>query len=155
MPAHPNIINDPPADPGWTVFANSRGDRTGGIDVASLMAGIPGPPERQVVKQTPVPAAATKPVLIRVSHMEQAQILYKVMPVYPDIARRTRLSGVVNLVGIIATDGSIQSLRVIHGHPFLVNAAVEAVRQWRYKPTILNGQPVEVEAPIDVTFTLQ
>jgi protein TonB len=155
MPAHPNIINDPPADPGWIAFANSRGDRTGGIDVASLMAGIPGPPERQVVRQTPVPVATTKPVLIRVSHMEQAQILYKVMPVYPDIARRTRLSGVVNLIGIIATDGSIQSLRVIHGHPFLVNAAVEAVRQWRYKPTILNGQPVEVEAPIDVTFTLQ
>jgi protein TonB len=87
--------------------------------------------------------------------MEPAKLLVKVVPVYPAMARTTRTQGTVYLLGVIATDGTIQSLHVISGHPLLVNAALDAVRQWRYKPTILNGRAVEVEAPISVTFTLQ
>jgi protein TonB len=87
--------------------------------------------------------------------MEPAKLLVKVVPAYPPMARTTRTQGTVCLLGVIATDGTIQSLHVISGHPLLVNAALDAVRQWRYKPTILNGRAVEVEAPISVTFTLQ
>jgi protein TonB len=70
------------------------------------------------------------------------------------LARAARIQGIVQLIGVIATDGTIQHLQVVSGHALLVPAAVAAVRQWRYSPTTLNGDPVEVVAPITVTFTL-
>jgi len=86
--------------------------------------------------------------------VQMAKLLRKVIPVYPQLARSARISGVVRLIGIIAKDGTIQNLQVVSGHPLLTQAAVEAVRQWVYKPTLLNGTPVEVIAPIEVNFTL-
>ena len=83
-----------------------------------------------------------------------AKLLRKVMPVYPALARSARISGVVRLVGIIGKDGTIQNLQLVSGHPLLAHAALEAVQQWIYKPTLLNGTPVEVIAPIEVNFTL-
>ena len=65
------------------------------------------------------------------------------------------MSGVVELAGVLGVDGRIHELRVLRGHPLLVNAAMEAVRQWVYEPTLLNGQPVEVSAPIIVNFILK
>ena len=76
------------------------------------------------------------------------------IPEYPVLARQARVSGVVELVGIIGVDGIIRQLKVISGHPLLVKAAVDAVTQWRYQPTLLSNEPVEVIAPIRVTFTL-
>jgi protein TonB len=64
------------------------------------------------------------------------------------------VSGVVELLGVLSTDGRIHELKVVRGHPLLVAAALDAVRQWIYEPTLLNGQAVEVAAPITVTFTL-
>ena len=78
----------------------------------------------------------------------------QVVPMYPQMARQMRISGVIHLLGIIAKDGTIQRLQVLTGHPLLRQAALDAVSQWVYRPTILNGQPVEVEAPIDLIFTL-
>ena len=78
----------------------------------------------------------------------------KVIPAYPPLARQARVSGTVQLIGVIAKDGTIQQLQVVGGHPLLVKAALDAVRQWIYRPTLLNGQAVEVIAPIDVIFTL-
>ena len=83
-----------------------------------------------------------------------AKLLRKVIPVYPALAHQARVSGTVQLIGIIARDGTIQKLEVVSGHPLLVKAALDAVRQWIYRPTLLNGQAVEVIAPIDVIFTL-
>jgi periplasmic protein TonB len=77
-----------------------------------------------------------------------------VEPLYPPLARQIRLEGRVELHAIIARDGSVQSLEAISGHPLLIPAALEAVRQWRYRPTILNGQPVEVDTHITVIYTL-
>lgn len=92
---------------------------------------------------------------IRVSiGVQMAKLVKKVIPEYPPLARTARVSGVVHLLGVIAKDGTIQNLQVIGGHPLLARAALEAVRQWVYQPTLLNGQPVEVIAPIDVNFTL-
>jgi protein TonB len=85
----------------------------------------------------------------------EARILKRVIPEYPALARQARISGIVHLVGIIGRDGLVKSLNVIGGHPILVKAALEAVQQWRYCPTLLNGQPVDVTAPISVYFTLQ
>ena len=84
----------------------------------------------------------------------EGKLARKVMPVYPVLARAARISGIVRLVGIVGTDGNIRRLDVVSGHPLLVDAAIDAVRQWGYRPTMLNGVPVEVVAPIDVTFRL-
>ncbi len=83
-----------------------------------------------------------------------AKLVRKVIPEYPPIARAARISGVVRLIGTIGKDGTIRNLQLVSGHPMLAHAALEAVQQWVYKPTLLNGKPVEVIAPIEVNFTL-
>ena len=93
------------------------------------------------------------PVLVG-GAVQAAKLLKQVVPMYPRPARQLRISGTVHLLGIIAKDGTIQRLQALSGHPLLRQAAIEAVSQWVYRPTVLNGQPVEVEAPIDVIFTL-
>jgi protein TonB len=86
--------------------------------------------------------------------VQQAKLIHKVVPVYPPLAKMTRVSGTVHLTGIIATDGTIRDLHVESGPPLLIQAALEAVRQWIYKPTLLSGTPVEVVTSISVAFTL-
>ena len=76
----------------------------------------------------------------------------QVEPVYPMIARRARVQGRVTLRAVISAQGTIESLQVIDGHPMLVSAALDAVKQWRYKPYMLSGQPVEVETTVFVNF---
>jgi protein TonB len=84
-----------------------------------------------------------------------ASLIYGPKPEYPALAKQARISGVVHLHAFIGMDGAVQSLSVIApAHPLLAPAAMEAVRQWRYKPTMLNGEPVEVETTIDVSFSL-
>jgi periplasmic protein TonB len=78
----------------------------------------------------------------------------KTVPQYPAIARAARIQGTVVLQATIAKDGAIQNLRVINGPPMLQQAAIDAVRSWRYKPYLLNGEPVEVETTINVIFNL-
>jgi protein TonB len=78
-----------------------------------------------------------------------------VEPVYPEIAVRTRVSGKVELEGVIGIDGRIHELRAVSGSPLLIRAALDAVRQWVYKPLTLNGEPVEVVQSIVVNFNLK
>lgn len=102
-------------------------------------------------------AALVKPTpkSIRTSTgVQQAMLIHEVKPPYPPIARSARISGIVRLAAVIARDGTIQHLQLISGPPLLVKAALEAVQQWRYKPTLLSGEPVEVITEIDVNFTL-
>jgi protein TonB len=87
-------------------------------------------------------------------NVQAAKLLKQVVPAYPQTARQLRISGTVRMLGIIGRDGTIRKLQVLSGHPLLRQAAVDAVSQWVYRPTVLNGQAVEVEAPIDVIFTL-
>jgi protein TonB len=107
-------------------------------------------------KSEPAPVESTAPTgpVRMTSDIQAAKLLKKVLPIYPPLARQARVSGTVRLQGIIAKDGTIQNLQVLSGHPLLIQAALNAVRQWVYRPTILNSQPVEVIAPIDVIFTL-
>jgi protein TonB len=109
-------------------------------------------PARPVVKETP-PSA--QPQQIRRGGEVQASLLiYRPEPVYPPLARQARISGTVRLSAIINTEGRISQLRVLSGHPLLINAAMDAVRRWVYSPTLLNGVPVEVITEITVMFTL-
>jgi protein TonB len=103
--------------------------------------------------QPPISKADPAPVRIGGSVLS-AQLLKKVVPVYPALALQARVSGTVRLEGILTKEGTIRNLQVLSGPPLLIRAALEAVQQWVYKPTLLNGVPVEVIAPIDVVFTL-
>ena len=103
---------------------------------------------------TSVPKAAT-PQRVRVSQgVSQGLLVHKVTPQYPPLARQARIQGVVVLQALIGKDGGIQNLHVVSGHPMLTNSALEAVKEWKYKPYYLNGEPVEVETTINVNFSL-
>jgi len=128
-------------------------------------AGVPGglgtAPFMQFVHEAiiqPKPHVAEPAPLPATPHVggdvQAAKLVKKVTPLYPQMARQVRVSGTVELIGVIAKDGTIQQLQVVSGHPLLVKAALDAVRQWIYSPTLLNGQAVEVIAPINVHFTL-
>jgi protein TonB len=86
--------------------------------------------------------------------VQAAKISNQVRPVYPQLARQARIQGTVRLEAVISKDGTIEELKLVSGHPLLVQAAMDAVKQWRYQPTMLNGVPVEVITTIDVNFTL-
>jgi protein TonB len=100
----------------------------------------------------PRPAPTTRP--IPVSHIQEGNIIRRVQPSYPPMAKMAHVQGQVVLVAIISKAGTIENLRVVSGHPLLVPAAIEAVAQWRYRPYILNDEAVEVETQITVNFML-
>jgi protein TonB len=143
------LDNPPPAlsmtggtEPSHLPFSDAGVSRT---DIAA-------PPAEHQSTATPVKADGLP---VRLSEgVLAAQLIKKVIPVYPPLARQAPISGTVRLEGIVSKDGTIRNLRVLSGHPLLVSAAVDAVRQWVYRPTLLSSVPVEVIAPIDVVFTL-
>ena len=109
-----------------------------------------------IINSTPVavPKVAT-PTRVRVSAgVTEGLLIRKVTPGYPPLARQARIQGAVVLAAVIGKDGSIQNLKVVSGHPMLTSSALEAVRQWKYKPYFLNGEPVEVDTQVTVNFTL-
>ena len=108
----------------------------------------------------PIPPSATetqvkRPRVIRMTTLDPAMLIHRVEPIYPPLARQIHREGRVELRAIIGTDGTIQSLQVVSGDPMFLSSAVEAVQQWRYRPTILNGQPVEIDTYITVVYTMQ
>jgi len=108
----------------------------------------PPPPPPPVKKEAP-------PQRIRVGgNVQSAMIIRKTPPVYPQLAKSARVQGVVHLAAVIAKDGTIQELHSLGGPALLIQAAMDAVKTWIYKPTLLNGEPVQVETTIDVNFTL-
>lgn len=120
------------------------GGTLGGVLGSILSSAAPPPP----------PKAAT-PKRIRVGgQVEAARAIFRPTPEYPPLAKMARIQGTVRLEAVISKDGTIQDLKVLSGHPLLVKSAMEAVQRWRYQPTLLNGDPVEVVTEIDVNFTL-
>jgi protein TonB len=95
------------------------------------------------------------PQRLHVTHIEQALLIKRVEPAYPPLAIQIHREGRVELRALISTDGTIQSLQVVSGDPLFLQSALDAVRQWRYHPTILNGQPVEIDTFITVIYSLQ
>jgi TonB family protein len=100
-------------------------------------------------------SAQVAPQRVRVvDTVMSAQIVTKVAPVYPPLARQARIQGAVVLKVQISKSGDVENLQLVSGHPILAPAAVEAVKRWKYKPFLLNGEPVEVETNVSVNFTL-
>ena len=89
-----------------------------------------------------------------ISHWMEGNLIHRLQPAYPLLAVQTRTQGQVVLRAVISREGTIENLQVVSGHPLLVRAALEAVRQWRYRPYVLNGEPVEVETQVTVNFVL-
>lgn len=144
-----------------------RVDMSAATNTPDLQIGIPvsesslpfGAPDGAQIKppeppQPPVtqPAAANKRV--RLASVDPSQLIYKVQPSYPAIARATHVQGQVIFTAVISKAGAIENLQLVSGHPLLVFAAREAILRWRYKPTLLSGEPVEVITNIVVNFTL-
>jgi len=152
VPSRVRPLNDANASGGDS--APGIGD--GGIDAPpGPGAWIPGADRSgmPIEIRKPDPPEHKSP-LHRTADVMAAALIYKVQPEYPGIARAIHLAGTVYLRAIIATDGTVRQLEVISGNPILANPALQAVRQWRYQPTRLNGEPVEVETFITVNFVL-
>ena len=149
IPKKVQIIKEDETPPN-TGVAGVVGGVPGGVP-GGAMGGVLG----GMLSSTPVAIPKAAPQRVRVSQgVSQGLLIHKVQPAYPPLARSARIQGSVVLQALIGKDGSIQNLRVVSGHPMLTNSALEAVRQWKYKPYYLNGEPVEVETTINVNFTL-
>ncbi len=140
------VVEDEAPAPSTGVMGGVQGGIAGGS-----LGGVMG----SIVNSTmAVPKIAT-PQRVRVSSgVSQGLLVKKVQPPYPPLARQARIQGVVLLQATISKAGDIEGLTLISGHPMLTQAAIEAVKQWKYKPYLLNGEPVEVETQIQVNFTL-
>jgi periplasmic protein TonB len=140
-------INDTPSGPSSPDPGTSGIGASGGSGLPDSFGSQP-PPEIK-------PPAEKRPTRLNVSNgVMEAALINKVQPIYPAPARAIHLSGEVLLHAVIGADGSVRQLQVISGNPILAQAALAAVRQWRYRPTLLSGQPVEVDTTITVKFVL-
>jgi protein TonB len=150
----------PPSAGGLGVVGGVPGGVAGGVTggvLGSILDSAPRavavlPPPPPPKKEAPKEVAPTR---IRVGgSVQQAKMKNRVSPVYPPLAKQARIQGTVVLDAVIAKDGTIQNLVVKSGHALLIQAALDAVRQWVYQPTLLNSEPVEVSTEIEVHFTL-
>jgi len=144
----PPSVGVPGGVPGG-VSGGTSGGVLGGILGGIPSAAPPPPPPPKVVEKPKTPSS------IRVGgNVQAANILRQPKPPYPPLARQARIQGTVRFNAVIGKDGHIQNLQLVSGHPLLVVAATQAVEQWVYKPTLLNGEAVDVITTIDVNFTL-
>jgi len=123
----------------------------GGIGVPG---GAPGGVLGGIIGGPPPPPKPTQTRIRVGGNVAAAKLIHQVQPVYPQIAKTAHVQGTVLLHAIIAKDGSIQELQYVSGPPLLMRAAMDAVHEWKYNPTLLNGEPVEVDTTIQVVFTL-
>ena len=149
IPKEVKIIKEDAPDMGDMGVAGGVPGGVPGGQMGGVIGGVMGG-----VGAAPPPPKPTQTRIRQGGQVQAAKLINKIQPSYPPLARQTRQSGTVRLHAIIAKNGSIESLDVVSGPPLLQAAALEAVRQWRYQPTQLNGEPVEVETTIDVIFTL-
>jgi protein TonB len=157
------IIDPPPEEftggPGVVGAPEAFGNGGAGALMDRILGSASAPPPRPVVTgvvRTPEPPATpAAPVRVRQGgRVQPAAVLKRVEPIYPPLAKQMRVAGTVELQGVIGVDGQIRELKVMNGHPLLARAALDAVSQWVYAPTRLNGDLVEVITTISITFHL-
>ncbi|HKW32744.1 MAG TPA: TonB family protein [Candidatus Acidoferrum sp.] len=142
----PRTTGDVSDDPGPEGFVPGiPGDPGGLIPIPGARANVPPPPPDRHV---------TRPSVLRMTQLDPAMLIRRVDPTYPTLPKQIHKEGRVELRAIIATDGSIKSLEIVGGDPLFYQSALDAVGQWHYKPTILNGQAVEIDTHITVIYTM-
>lgn len=137
---------------------DTTGAVVGGVP-GGVVGGVPSPVFTEVLA-----SAGSVPVLAKISAMPkrmriasrvaEANLIHDVAPTYPPEAGRARIEGTVVLLAVIGKDGTVEDVRVESGLPLLAQAAIDAVKQWRYRPYVLNGEPIEVDSKITINFTL-
>jgi len=155
VPAQIVYVDEPPKpDFGFLsmtgVGSRGPGFSTGAMELGGPVIEPPSPPP-----PSPPPPIVNARLYRTGGDVQAANLIYEVKPVYPPVARITRTQGRVVLEAVISKQGTIDTLRVLSGHPVLAQAALDAVKQWKYRPTILNGDPIEALTTVTVTFTLQ
>jgi len=147
------IVEDPPGPTGPDIgvigsFNSGVGMPDGVLNGILTTLTKVGPPPPAPTQSKP------RPIVRKTAGVQAAKLIYSPKPEYPPLARMARIQGTVRLEAVISTDGRIQKLQVLSGHPLLLQASLDAVAQWRYQPTLLNGEPVEVQTEVDVNFVL-
>jgi len=157
--SNPQQIIAPFSVPPETPRINDAGSGTTMTEAPSIGDGVYGGPGviahglgEGLPVVIPARPAPVKPLVV--SHWAEGNLIYRVQPIYPNLARQARVQGTVELRAVISKAGTIENLVLVHGHPMLSAAAIEAVRQWRYRPYLLNDEPIEVETEITVNFLL-
>jgi TonB family protein len=143
-------LEEAPGDPGSDPVGNEPAggqDCSWCVPIGDKNSG-PRPPQ-------PIVETRTRRQIVRLTTIDPAMLIRRIEPLYPELARQIHKEGRVELRAIIAADGTIQSLEIVSGDPMFYLSAREAVGQWRYKPLILNGQPVEIDTHITVIYTMQ
>jgi len=158
IPSKVQMIKEDEAPPPVATTGGVAGGVPGGIPGGQLDGVIGGiissSSSLAAVPRLSQPAPAVQRV--RVSQgVTKGLLIYRVEPAYPPLAKQARIQGVVVMTALIDKGGNVQNLQVVSGHPLLAPAAIEAVKQWRYKPFLLNGQPVEVETTVTVNFRVR
>jgi periplasmic protein TonB len=152
IPSPVHTTQEAPSPP-----VDTAGGLVGGVP-GGVLGGIPGGVLGEVLGSSgsaPVLATTPAPKRIRVpAGMAEANLIHDVAPTYPPEAGRTRIEGTVVLLAVIGKDGTVQDVRVKSGLQVLAQAAIEAVKQWRYRPYLVNGEPVEIDSQITINFTL-
>ena len=156
IPAPTHKTQEAPLPP----TAETAGEVVGGVP-GGVVGGIPSGAVSEVLSSTrsvPMPVKTVDPPPVKrirvASRVVEANLIHDVAPQYPPEAGRARIEGTVVLLAVIGTDGSVKDVRVENGLPILTQAAIDAVRQWRYKPYMIDGEPVEVDSRITINFTL-
>jgi len=157
IPAKVQMIKDDDAPPP-TITGGVVGGVPGGIpggqldgvigEIIGSTSSLAAAPALFKPKPAPVQRVRVSPGVIK------GLLIHRVEPIYPFLAQQARIQGAVVLTAIIDKDGNVQHLQLVNGHPLLAPAAIQAVKQWRYKPFLLNGQPLEVETTVTVDFHL-
>jgi protein TonB len=152
---HPNAIVVNSSTFVFHPAQNTTGDQVTQVpslgDVMGTGPGVDHSIESVLTRPVPQPIAGVHP---RISAMMEGNLIHRVEPVYPSMARQVGVQGTVVIRAFIGRSGMIERAEVVSGHPMLTHAAYDAVRQWKYRPYYLNGEPVEVETQITVNFIL-
>lgn len=155
IPAPVHITPEAPPPP-----VSITGEVAGGVP-GGVVGGVPGGVLSEMLggpRSVPLPAKTPEPTPVKrirvASGVAEANLIHDVPPQYPPEAGRERIEGTVVLLAVIGTDGCVQDVQVVSGLPILAQAAIEAVKQWRYKPYLSNGVPVEIDSRITINFTL-
>ena len=146
----PHLGADVPPPPDSLAGNGTAGDVGSNKLGNSLWEGLGAGPGPSLAPPNSLPSSHPP----RISHSMEGSLIDRVQPEYPPLAKQARIQGTVLLRAVIDREGKIENLQVLGGHPLLVEAALKAVRQWRYRPYYLNGQAIEVETQITVHFTL-
>ena len=150
IPQKVAMIKEEEAPPPVSNMGGVVGGVPGGVPGGS-MGGVLG----GILSSTASAPRLAAPQRVRVSQgVSEGNLINRITPPYPPMAKMARVQGAVVLQAVISKQGTIENLRVVSGHPMLVQSALDAVRQWRYRPYLLNGEPVEVETQITLNFTL-